>query len=550
MKFTSVAMGLGLFIVAGPAVAAPLPKPKLIVAISVDQFAAGLFETYRASYEGGLKTLSNGIVYTAGYQSHAATETCPGHSTILTGRHPSATGIAANSWYDAPTGSNVYCVGISGTSDPDARGPQNLRVPTLGEWMKQAQPASRVIAVSGKDRAAITMAGHDPDAVYWWKDGTGFITSHYAGPATPEVLKPARTFNTMLAASWQKAPPALWPRPSATCAALQKPYRFGKIDLPGTVPSSAAAEQGADYAKTTMFQDQLRASPYFDQLALDFATKLIALHKLGHGSATDLLAVSLSATDYIGHRYGNGGAEMCVQMAALDQALGGFLDTLKALDVPVLVVLTADHGAMDAAERAADHGQTAKRINGKKLIDELNGALNQKFSLGYDPIVGDDPQQLSINIPGDDADFRARLTEAAIAWLKARPEVAAAFTAAEVAAATTPIGMGPDELTLIQRFNESYVPGRSGDIMVSLQSGDYPGIPVAAGDTVAGHGSPWDYDRRVPILFWWPGVSADDRKIPIETVDIAPTLATVIGVKTSKLDGKCLTLAANMPCPQ
>jgi len=548
MKFTGIAAGLGLMLATVPAAAAPPPKPKLIVALSVDQFAAALFEQYRPSFGGGLKTLSDGIAYTAGYQSHAATETCPGHSTILTGRHPSATGIAANSWYDVPTGSTIYCVGIAGTADPDARGPANLRASTLGEWLKQAEPAARVIAVSGKDRAAITMAGHNPDAVYWWKDGIGFITSRYAGPATPAVLKPAQAFNASLSTAWRKTPPMLWPRPSPTCAALQKPYRFGKIELPGTIPSNEAVEKGPDFTRTTVFQDQLRASPYFDQLALDFAARLIDLHKLGRGRATDLLAVSLSATDYIGHRYGNGGAEMCVQMAALDRSLGAFVDRLKALNVPILIVLTADHGAMDAAERAADHGATAKRINGKKLIDELNKALDQQFSLGYDPIVGDDPQQLSLNLPGDDVEFRAKLTKAAVDWLKGRPEIAAVFTAAEVAAAKPAPGTPPDKLTMIERFNESYVPGRSGDIMVALASGDYPGVPVAAGDTVAGHGSPWDYDRRVPILFWWPGVATETRTTPVETVDIAPTLAAAAGIKTPAIDGKCLDLDANMPC--
>lgn len=542
MKFMGVAAFFGLACVAVPAVSAPPPRPKLIVALSIDQFAAGLFEQYRAGYTGGLKTLSEGVAYASGYQSHAATETCPGHSTILTGRHPSATGIAANSWYDVKTGSTIYCVGISGTADPDARGPANLRVSTLGEWLKKAQPGARVIAVSGKDRAAITMAGHNPDAVYWWKDGSGFITSRYAGPVTPLVLKPAQAFNAAVAAAWRKTPPALWPAASANCAALQKPYRFGKIDLPGTVPANAAVEQGADFAKTSVFQDQLRASPAFDQLALDFAAKLIEQRKLGRGRATDLLAVSLSATDYVGHRYGNGGAEMCVQMGALDAALDAFVDKLKALKVPLMIVLTADHGAMDAAERAADHGLTAKRVNGKKLVDDLNKALKTDLSLDYDPIVGDDPQQLSINVPGDDADFRAKLTADAVAWLKARPEVAEVFTADAVAAAKPAPGTSPDKLTMIERFNESYVPGRSGDIQVALASGDYPSVPVAAGDAVAGHGSPWDYDRRVPILFWWPGVTPDDRKAAIETVDIAPTLAGIAGVKTPQVDGRCLDL--------
>src|SRR6187402_225599 len=208
--------------------AAPPPQPKLVVAIAVDQFSADLFQRYHASFTGGLKRLADGIAFT-GYQSHAATETCPGHSTILTGRHPAATGIVANTWFDAKSGSNVYCVAVRGTADPDARGPQNLRVSTFGDWLKQAQPQARVVSISGKDRAAIMLGGHKADAVYWWNDGVGFTTSSFAGPATPAVTAPAQAFDKALFARWKAGAPALWPTdvPSA-CQALQQPHMFGK----------------------------------------------------------------------------------------------------------------------------------------------------------------------------------------------------------------------------------------------------------------------------------------------------------------------------------
>ena len=150
---------LGAFAV--PALAAA-PPPKLIVAIAVDQFSANLFEQYRPTFSGGLARLSEGVVFANGYQSHAATETCPGHSTLLSGRHPSATGIIANDWW-APDGRKVYCVDDATMTVPGrsaGRGPANLKVTTLGEWLRAADPASRTVAVSGKDRAAIMMAGH------------------------------------------------------------------------------------------------------------------------------------------------------------------------------------------------------------------------------------------------------------------------------------------------------------------------------------------------------------------------------------------------------
>jgi len=198
----------GILSAAGAAHAAPPPAaPKLVVAISVDQFSLDLFQRYRPTFSGGLKRLSAGVVY-AGYQSHAATETCPGHSTLLTGMHPSHTGIVANSWYDRTRASTVYCVSVDGVADPEAKGSAKLKVDTLGDWLKRARPGGRSIAVSGKDRAAIMMAGHHPDAVYWWSDKLGFVTSPYAGPATPEVLETAKAFNDARFAGWRAQPDA------------------------------------------------------------------------------------------------------------------------------------------------------------------------------------------------------------------------------------------------------------------------------------------------------------------------------------------------------
>jgi predicted AlkP superfamily pyrophosphatase or phosphodiesterase len=531
--------GLGAM---APAHAAPA-VPRLIVALSVDQFAADLYRHYRPGFSGGLKRIGDGIAFT-GYQSHAATETCPGHSTILTGRHPSATGIVANNWFDVKTGSSLYCVGVRGTADPDARGPQNLKVDTYGDWLKRASPANRVFAVSGKDRAAIMMGGHHADAVYWWNDGIGFTTSRYAGPATPAVLAPAQAFDKALFAGWRAKPPMLWPELPAACARLQQPGSYGKLKLSGKVApeASTTVESGPDFLARSDFQQQLRGSPLFDATTLDFAGRLIDLHKLGHGKGVDLLAVSLSATDYVGHGYGGGGAEMCGQMAALDQALGTFLARLDGLGVPYVVVLTADHGGSDPAERLKAQGIDAIRIDSAAFVKQLNEAISKKLDLGFEAIVGDDPQQLTINV-GPDESLRARVRDAAVAWLKGRPEVYKVFTADETRAAR-PAGKPVESLSFVERFAESYDPERSGDIQVAFVEHASLGMPRAIGDAVSGHGSPWDYDRRVPILFWWPGVTADERKEAAETVDIAPTLAAITGTPMPTVDGKCLPAVA------
>ena len=551
-NFLVSALSVALFAVPAGAQSAGAPapdKPRLIVAISVDQFSSELYRRYLASYTGGLRTMSDGVAYPVGYQSHAATETCPGHSTILSGRHPASTGIIANNWFDVKTGSAIYCVATPGSSDPNARGPQNLRVTTLGDWVKAAEPGARSYAVSGKDRAAITMGGQHPDGAYWWVDGIGFTTSSFAGPAGPAVTTALKQYDTALFARWQAAPPTLWTAPSPTCAALQKSEIFGKITLSGTIPPdlSAHVEDNPAFLQTTDFQDNLRASPLFDQALEGFAEQLVTSHRLGHGAATDVLAISFSANDYIGHRYGNGGPEMCVQQAALDATVGKLIAFLKAQHTSFAVVLTADHGATDAAEREHRHDADASRLDSGAFIGRLNKSVEATLDLSFEPIVGDDPQQLYINV-GPDAALHAKVEAAAIAWLRKQPEVRDLFTRAQVEAAVVAPHTSPDTLSMAQRFHESYDPNRSGDIAVAYAPRTSFGLPRGPGDTVAGHGSPWDYDRQVPILFWWPGAAKDTRSASVETVDIAPTLAGMAKVPTPVVDGVCLNLTPGM-CP-
>ena len=529
-------------LVAGGAARAQPPRPKLIVAISVDQFALDLFDTYRSTFTGGLKRLSEGRVFT-GYQSHGATETCPGHSTILTGDHPARTGIVANNWYRRENGSNFYCVSsLEDPGDPLAKSSAVLKVDTLGDWMRAADPAARSVSVSGKDRAAIMMAGHHPTAVYWWDDGIGFNTSKYAGPAEAPTLATAREFDQQVFAAWRQAAPVLWPETiSDRCAALQKPYTFGKTALSGRVPPESAAglETGPDWVHGADFSAELRASPYLDRLTERMAERVIDTWRLGRGPAADILAVSFSATDYVGHRFGSGGAEMCAQMSMLDRTLGALLTKLDGLAVPSLVVLTADHGSVDAAER---RGPPARRIDVAAVVGALSKHLQAKFDIPYDPLVGDDPRQPIVNLAPVENRRRAEIVADAVAWLNARPDVAHAFSADEIAAAAPPPGKPAAELSLAERFAESFDRKRSGDVVVAYPEFASLGVPQGPSATIAGHGSPWDYDRRVPILFWWPGVTHVDAPNAIETIDIAPTLAAAIGLTPPPIDGRAVSL--------
>jgi predicted AlkP superfamily pyrophosphatase or phosphodiesterase len=413
--------------------------------------------------------------------------------------------------------------------------------------MKVADPRSRVFAVSGKDRAAIMLAGHNPDGVFWWDDERGFSTYVPAGATADARLAPVAAFNTALFARWKTKPPE-WTVINNSCAARGGPETFGKLAWTSAAPPAGwtPPAKGISFTADDDFKRWFKASPMFDAVTLDAALMLLDTQKLGRGPAPDLLAVSLSATDYVGHRYGNGGAEMCDQLAHLDTVLGAFLKHLDTLGVPVMVVLTADHGAVDAAERAADRGAVAQRIDTEKMMSEVNAAVRAKLGLQYDPLTGDGEQINIVPFGEDDpAAARAKIETAAIVALKARAEVVAVFTQREALAAMPPPSTPVDELTVLERFAESTDATRSGDLLVALQPDASFGNPAKPGDTVAGHGSPWNYDRRVPILFWWPGATGFEQPLPVETVDIAPTLAALLGIAPPAVDGRCLDLDAS-----
>ncbi len=541
----ALAMIAFLFGTAPAGAVTPPPAPELVVVIAVDQFSAALFDQYRGRFTGGLKRLAeDGVVFPNGYQSHAATETCPGHSTILSGRHPAATGIVTNFWFDRASGTGIYCVSDPSQPvphrDKQPRGPANLKVSTFGEWLKREYPQSRVFGVAGKDRAAIMMTGHQPDGVFWWDDENGFTTSVPAGTTADARLAPVSGFNKALFDRWRSRPP-VWRLLDKRCAALEGPQSYGGLAIDHKVPPSGwTPSRGKSFIDDAAFQRWFHSSPGLDKVTIDLAGSLIDRFQLGRGKTPDLLAISLSATDYVGHRFGNQGPEMCDQIAHLDQLLGAFLAKITALNVPVMVVLTADHGSIDAAERVAERGIPAVRIDGEKLASDVNREVKARLGLSHDPLLSLGEQFYILDRDGD-AMLRNRIRDAAVETLRKRPEIEAVFTADELAKVPSARGKPVDELTLAERFAESFDAERSGDIFVAFKPFASFGNPGKYG-AIAGHGSPWQYDRRVPILFWWPRADGFEQSLPVETVDIAPTLAGLIGVRTPQVDGRCLDL--------
>ncbi|WP_354071295.1 alkaline phosphatase family protein [Caulobacter sp. 1776] len=537
------------------------PDPKLVVVISVDQFSANLYAQHRGEFVGGLATLSQGIVYPNGYQSHAFTETCPGHSTLLTGKHPNKTGISANDWYDRATGKTVYCLAdpsVVLADDPKGRAvsPANMVATTYGDWLKAVSPKSRVFGVSGKDRGAITMSGHQADGQFWYQPGFGFTTFVREGQTAQERLKPVAALNARLAAEL-KAHPFVWdyakgPLDTVTgggsakrCKALEADYETGGRKWRSALPIPVAADEAGK-------QRDLYASPYTDQVTLELAQNLRETYGLGDGPQVDVLTISLSATDFIGHRYGTRGPEMCDQIARLDERLGVFLKSLDKVKGGVLVVLAADHGGADFAERLHDEGYGTERVVGKPWIAKLNAQLRKDLDLSWDPLVADGGID-QIYVVGPDRKTpsitdRARIAAAALVLINSDPAVAEAVDSnALLTMEAASVDTSPEELSVTERLRRSAYPGRVGDILIAFKPDR---VPATAGATyVSTHGSPWDYDRRVPILFWWKGASPHERVLPLDTVDIAPTLAAVTGVKPpADIDGVCRPLVYGQHC--
>jgi predicted AlkP superfamily pyrophosphatase or phosphodiesterase len=538
MRLKLLAAAAALF--ATQSAAQPQPPPKLLVVISVDQFSADLFDEYRPQFTEGLARIASGTVYRNGYQSHAATETCPGHSTILTGAHPSRSGIVANIWIDQKvqrSDVSVYCA-----EDERAPGsssiaykvsPMHLMVPTLGELVKARWPGSRSVAVSGKDRAAVMMTGRNVDQRWYWT-GQKF-ESDLSGAAVPQVVGKA---NAAFAAALAQPREPLVPPP--LCQAKSR-----VVAIEGGGKPVGAGQLGRGAGDVNAF----RASPEFDASTLALAAGLVDEMQLGRRADPDVLAISLSATDYVGHAYGTEGEEMCLQLLELDRDIGGFLSVLDRRDIDYAVALTADHGGQDIPERRRLRGvSNAARVDPALGAAAMGKRLTAELGLSGPGLLGESSfgdiyidHRLSTN-------DQKRLLKAAVAAYRAHPQVEAAFTAAEIAA--TPLATTtPNQWTLIQRARASYYPGRSGDFVVLLKRDI---TPIA--DTsryAATHGSPWDYDRRVPVLFWRPRQSGSTIETAVDTVDIMPTLAALLqlDVPASSVDGHCLAGIVSCPAP-
>src|SRR6267378_1227660 len=345
----------------------PSPRPKLVVVITVDQLRPDYFTRWKGQLTGGLGQLATeGAFFTDGYQDHAVTETAPGHSTILSGMWPAHTGIIRNS-----EGVQDSLAPLLGTTGPGAS-PRRFRGTTLFDWLKAVDPTTRALSVIRKDRNAILPIGRAKEQVYWYQSGL-FTTSRYYADSLPLWV---RTFNARrLPFKAANATWALLLPDSAYKEDDNEPWENGGRDVlfPHRLPADSVRAAGA-----------VAGTPMLDSLTLLFALDGLEVLRLGR-RGTDILAVSLSSTDAVGHAYGPDSREIHDQVLRLDRYLSWFLKRLtdRVGRDNVVVVLTADHGVTSFPERTrAKTGAQAYRVSVDTIVTAVNRDLDRLAGAG------------------------------------------------------------------------------------------------------------------------------------------------------------------------
>lgn len=503
-----------------PAPATQSAKPTLVVFITVDQMRGDYITRYASQFTGGLKRLDQaGAHFTSAFHDHAITETAPGHATVMSGRYPVHTGIAANS-----AGVEDPSNPLIGSADAGAS-PFRFQGTTLLDWMRSSDRNTRFLSVSRKDRGAILPVGTNKGDVYWYATNGQFTTSRYYAKALPKWVNDfnARGYPAAYK-GWQWVP-------------LLPDTAYAEAD------SSEQESQGQEY----MFPHFVGATPeaailslgnfpVMDELTLKFALAGVQQLQLGaNASRTDLLAISLSTTDAVGHRYGPDSKELHDQILHVDRYLGTFFDSLFAIrdSTRVIIALTADHGMSPFPNRQSGTtpNQYARYVD---LAPTWKTAIARMATMKIDTMQVDFAD--GNFLVGDTSSFvKARVSVDSISRMVVNgvrlvPGVYRSDLLSDLARADTINDF------LARRWLHMFAPGGVVRTVTTLDRFDY-----WAGIKNATHGSPWPQDAWVPIVFWGAPFRTGKYDADVRTVDIAPTLAEVLRIKPSeKLDGVVL----------
>ena len=510
-----------------PPAAQPRVRPALVVFVTIDQMRADYVSRFDRQLTGGLRRLyDGGAVFPDGYQDHGITETAPGHAATMSGRFPVHTGIVMNA------------VGVNGVPDADVIGggpgdlaasPVRFQGTTLTDWIKARFPAARVLSVARKDRGAILPIGRSKSEVYWWAARGFFTTSRYYADTLPDWVKrfnARRLAESHAGRSWSLLlPESAYPEPDSV------PIESGGRDFvfPHRVPddSAIAARVAARF-------------PWMDEITLAFA--LAGLQHLELGTSpdrTDILAVSLSTTDAIGHQFGPDSREVHDQIVRLDRYLGVFLDSLFKLrdQGRVVVALTGDHGVapFPNLKSRIDPNQNAKLVD---LGAPWGAFLSRLSTAGVDrSAVVFDESVVVVTKPEEFIRARVR-ADSAIATFGKDAMTVPGVLRADLMTALARADTARDAIA--RRWLHMFAPDGPVRMIVTLTPYSYWGPSPG----IAMHGSPHDYDAKVPIVFYGAGIRPGRYPGFVRVVDMAPTLAALVGVPPlERLDGRPLIRA-------
>ncbi len=522
-------------------------RPRLVLEIVVDQLRGDMpAMVLDRCRPGGFRYLTEkGVWYKNAHHPHANTETIVGHATLSTGAYPSRHGMVGNVWFDLELDRLVYNiedpdydatgglgardmeseVDASQVSKTEGRSPKTIVTTTFSDEMALFYgPKAKIFAVSGKDRGAVAMAGHMGKA-FWYSTNNGqFASSTYyykEFPGWVNKWNEQKKANAYYEKHWELSrPKATYTNSFQDDRPYENPHDLGY----GKVFPHPFGDKDNKYYYTL-----LMASPIVDELTVDFAKALVHNEKLGQDSVPDYLAISLSSTDYVGHLFGPASLESEENLLRLDRTLAelfDFIDKTVGLE-STLIVLSADHGTPEAPEYMAEKGMLTGRLDLDALdYSELDAELKKRFGVGkevikmtFHPYVYLDRELIQKkNIKLED------VSQVVASELIEIDGIAYAIPSTDLAA-----GRVPDASPLAQQVLRNFNPKRSGDVYIIYEP--HWGTTFSGDVAVVNHGSPWVYDTYVPIMFAGWNISGKKVYRQAETVDIAPTLALLMGTK-------------------
>jgi hypothetical protein len=526
------------------------PRVKLAVLVVFDQMRGDFLEKWKPLFgNGGFARLqTDGAWFPKCYYPYGTTTTGPGHASMLTGTCPDRHGIVNNNWYEG--GALTYCSGstryefVPGPT-PKAKevgNPDRLLAETVADVLKAANAKSKVFGISLKDRSAILPTGKRPDGAYWFNGK--FVTSTYYADRAPtwvEEFNNSKVSDKWFGKDWTRSRSDVdyekWAGPDVVTGegkgiqvtAAGDPARGWAQGVAFPHPNTGGrAKAGKEY------YDSLANSPFGSELLLEFAKKCVTAEQLGADDVPDLLVVSFSSNDIIGHTWGPDSQEVLdvtLRSDALIADLLGFLDDKVGKD-RYLFAITSDHGICELPEVLRKRGLDAKRVDPKAAEKAVEEHLTTKFGAPAATTAKGDKKPAWIEassypwiyfnpkVIAAAGKTRAEVAKAAVEFLAKRPEVGRAFTRADLE------GTFPADDSVGTRVKRSYFPQRSGDLYVVLKPHYIPST-----GTGATHGAPYDYDAHAPLLVYGPGIAGGTRTEPTTPQATAAIFAKWLGVR-------------------